>query len=226
MWSKYQQAILWIVTYSPLIFVMIFRFIAGNKYFGLDEWLLQRSWINKESIFVSYLSAEVYFVIAILIYTFLSYKYTIKWFMSGFEERIRPGEDGQDMYIRKAERLSANDYSFFLLTLLIPLVSLDHSSVINLAVSVIIIFFVITIYVKTDAISVCPLLFFSGRSVFKGVISLGEREQELNDSSLRKNVVFIMMKDRITFNGKVRGERLVNDVYYLTNNQIDSEYNE
>ncbi|MED2974248.1 hypothetical protein P4361_18625 [Fictibacillus sp. B-59209] len=223
MWSKFQQAILWIITYSPLVIVMVFRFIAGNKYFGLDEWLINQPWVSKDSIFVSYLSAEVYFVIATLIYTYFSYKYTIKWFMSGFEERIRTGEDGQDMYIRKAERLSANDYSFFLLTLLIPLVSLDHSSVINLAVSVIIIFFVIAIYVKTDAISVCPLLFFSGRSVFKGVISLGEKEQESNDSSLRKDVIFIMMKNKITFNRKVRGERLVNDVYYLTNNEIDND---
>lgn len=223
MWSKFQQAILWIITYSPLVIVMVFRFIAGNEYFGLDKWFVNLPWVREDSIFVSYLSAEVYFVIVTLVYTYFSYKYTIKMFMSGFEERIRIGEDGQDLYIRKAERLSANDYSFFLLTLLIPLVSLDHSSVINLAVSMIIIFFVITIYVKTDAISVCPLLFFSGRSVFKGVISLGEKEQESKDSSLRKDVIFIIMKDKITFDRRVRGERLVDNVYYLTNNEIDND---
>lgn len=221
MWSKSQQAILWIITYSPLVIVMVFRFIAGNKYFGWDEWFVSKEWVNRDSIFVSYLSVEFYFVIATIIYTYISYKLTIKWFLAGFEKRIRPGEEGEDIYIRKAEKLSANDYSFFLLTLLIPLVSLDHSSVINLAVSLIIIFFVISIYVKTDAISVCPLLFFSGRSVFKGVISLGTKEEEQGDPTLRKAVVFIMMKDKITFTQKVRGERLVNDVYYLTNNDAD-----
>ncbi len=219
MWSKLQQALLWIITYSPLVIVMIFRFIAGNKYFGFDKWLVNQSWIAKDHILISYFSAEFFFVITLIIYTYFSYRYTIKWFMAGFEERIRVGQDGQNMYIRKAEKLSANDYSFFLLTLLIPLISLDHSSIINLAVSLIIIGFVISIYVKTDAISVCPLLFFSGRSVYKGVISFGEKEQEGEDSSLRKDVIFIMMKDKITFNQKVRGEKLVNDVYYLTNNE-------
>lgn len=218
MWSKLQQTILWLITYSPLIFIMIFRFIVGNKYFGIDKWILNISWIDKESVFVSNLSAEIFFVIFIIIYTYVSYRYTIKWFMSGFENRIKPGKDGKDMYIRKAERLSANDYSFFLLTLLLPLVSLDHSSVINLAVSILIILFVIKIYVNTDAISFCPLIFFSGRNVYKGVISLGEKEEEANDGSLRKQVIFIIQKDKITFNRKVRGEKLVNDVYYLTSN--------
>ncbi|NBJ71097.1 hypothetical protein D1839_16715 [Roseburia sp. 1XD42-34] len=34
-----------------------------------------------------------------------------------------------------------------------------------------------SIYVKTEAISVCPLFYFLGRKVFKGIISTGTKEQ-------------------------------------------------
>lgn len=218
MWSKYQQRLLWILTYSPLIIVMIYRFIAGNNFFGFDQWLKTKSWISLESIFVSYMALELYFVIFILIYTYLVYKFAILWFLSGYETRIVQGQDGENYYIRKAEKLSANDYSFFLLTLLLPLISLDHSSITNLVVSLMIIFFVISIYVNTDAISVCPILFFSGRKIYKGVISTGERHEEVDNPVLRKEVVFMIKKDQIAFDRKVRGVSLVNGFYYLTNN--------
>lgn len=221
MWSKYQQRVLWILTYSPLIIVMIYRFIAGNNFFGLDQWLRTKSWLSKESIFVSYMALDVYFILFVLTYTYLIYTFAIKWFLAGYENRISQGQDGQNYYIRKAEKLSANDYSFFLLTLLLPLISLDHSSIINLVVSLMIIFFVISIYVNTDAISVCPILFFSGRKIYKGVISSGEKNEEVSNPALRKEVVFMIKKDRITFDKKVRGESLVNGFYYLTNSNIE-----
>lgn len=216
MWSKFQQRVLWILTYSPLIIVMIYRFIAGNEFFGIDNWIQTFKWVSIESIFVSYMALEVYFVIFILLYTFTIYKLAIKWFLAGYESRIAQGQDGEDYYIRKAEKLSANDYSFFLLTLLLPLISLDHSSITNLVVSLLIIFFVIAIYVNTDAISVCPILFFSGRKVYKGIISAGEKQEEVENPSLRKEVVFMIKKENISFDRKVRGERLVNGFYYLT----------
>lgn len=221
MWSKFQQRVLWILTYSPLIIVMIYRFIAGNEFFGIDNWIQTFKWVSIESVFVSYMALEVYFVIFILVYTFTIYKLAIKWFLAGYESRIAQGQDGEDYYIRKAEKLSANDYSFFLLTLLLPLISLDHSSITNLVVSLLIIFFVISIYVNTDAISVCPILFFSGRKIYKGIISTGEKQEEENNPSLRKEVVFMIKKDNISFERKVRGESLVNGFYYLTNNRDD-----
>lgn len=217
MWSKFQQRLLWILTYSPLIIVMIYRFVAGNEFFGIDKWIKTIEWISLESAFVSYMALEVYFVLFILVYTFTIYKLAIKWFIAGYESRVAQGQDGEDYYIRKAEKLSANDYSFFLLTLLLPLISLDHSSIINLVVSLLIIFFVISIYVNTDAISVCPILFFSGRKIYKGVISTGEKQEEKDNPSLRKEVVFMIKKDNISFERKVRGESLVNGFYYLTN---------
>ena len=198
---------------------MIYRFVAGNNFFGMDEWLKKLEWISIENVFVSYMALELYFILFILIYTYTIYKLAIRWFLSGYESRIAQGQDGENYYIRKAEKLSANDYSFFLLTLLLPLISLDHSSLTNLVVSLLIIFFVISIYVNTDAISVCPILFFSGRKIYKGIISTGEKNEENENPSLRKEVVFMIKKDKITFDRKVRGASLVNGFYYLTNNE-------
>lgn len=222
MWSKFEQSVLWIITYSPLVLVMIFRFIAGNKYFGIDEWFENKEWFPEKSIFFGEMAVEVYFVFIILLYTIIVYKLTIKFYLAGCEEKIKPGEAGEAVYIRKAEKLGANDYSFFLLTLLLPLVSLDHSSVINLAVSIMVISFVISIYVRTDAISVCPIIFFSGRRVYKGIISTAEKKEETSNPGHRKEVVFIIKKGKITFSKKVRGASLVNNVYYLTNNNEQS----
>lgn len=113
-----------------------------------------------------------------------------------------------------------NDYSFFLLTLLLPIISIDHSSIVNLAISIIIIAYVIAIYVKTDSISSCPLFFFSGRQIYKGIISQASKEQKKENPFLRKEVIIILKKRNLNLNKKMRGTELVKGVYYLTRNNI------
>lgn len=213
MWGKVEQTILWVVTYIPLILIMTFRFIISNNYIIIDN--IQLSLFNKTIILNSIL-IEILCVLLIVAVSLIIYKATIMYFLSGYEKKIKQGGLGKNFSIRSIKYLSVNDYSFFLLTLLLPLVSLDHSSVVNLAVSIIIIVYVISIYVKTDSISSCPLFFFSGRKVYKGIISLGTKEEEENPS-IRKEVIIIMKKENLNLNDKMRGEKLVNNVYYLTN---------
>ncbi|GAA0366437.1 hypothetical protein [Bacillus horti] len=220
MWGKVEQSILWVVTYTPLVLIMIFRFITSNEFFGLDQQI--RMIFNKDSVFLSNLALEIYFILIALVFTVALYIATIKYYLSGYEKNIKPGKEGNDYFIRKIEKLSANDYSFFLLTLLLPLISLDHSSAINLAVSIMVVIYVIIIYVKTDAISVCPLFFFSGRRVYKGIISTGTKAQELSNPSFRKEVVIVIKRENISLNRTVRGAQLVGNVYYLTDTQQNS----
>ncbi|WP_198134396.1 hypothetical protein [Pontibacillus litoralis] len=164
-------------------------------------------------------------MIITLVISLVLYKITIKYLLSGYERLLVQGGKGEDFFIRDIKVLSANDYSFFLLTLLLPLVSLDHSSFINLSVSLLIIFYVISIYVKTDAISVCPLFFFSGRKVYKGIISTGTKEQEAKDPLLRKEVIIIMKEKNLTLSRKMRGEELVGNVFYLSKIEKKDGYN-
>ncbi|PID20994.1 hypothetical protein CSV61_12290 [Sporosarcina sp. P3] len=212
MWGKAEQTILWVITYIPLILIMIFRFIISNKFIDINQ--IKFSLFNQKFILDSIL-IEILFVFFILLISFVLYKITISYFLSGYEKDLKPGGSGKNYSIREIKYLSVNDYSFFLLTLLLPLISLDHTSAIDLSVSLLIITYVISIYVKTDAISVCPLFFFSGRKVYKGIISEGNQEEENKNPYLRKDVVLILKEKNLRLNEKMRGAELASNVYYL-----------
>jgi|SRR5690625_1408823 len=213
MWSKGEQVLLWIITYIPLILIMVFRFIVSNNFLYINDFVFN---IKNIQFYINPIMIELFFVVFTLVVTFILYKITINYLLSGYEKKLKPGSSGQNYSIRKIEVLSVNDYSFFLLTLLLPLVSLDHSSIINLSVSILIIIYVVSIYVKTDAISVCPLFFFSGRKVYKGIISEGTKEAESKNPLLRKEVIMVLKEENLTLDKKMRGEELVGNVFYLT----------
>jgi hypothetical protein len=202
---------------------MIFRFIVSNGFINLDTYTIP---LFDKNIHLNKVIVEVFFVIITLVISFVLYKITIKYLLSGYERSLVRGGKGEDFSIREIKVLSVNDYSFFLLTLLLPLVSLDHSSFINLSISLLIIFYVISIYVKTDAISVCPLFFFSGRKVYKGIISTGTKEQEAENPLLRKEVIIIMKEKNLTLNRKMRGEELVGNVFYLSKIETKDDNNQ
>jgi len=213
MWSKGEQVLLWIITYIPLVLIMVFRFIVSNNFLYINDFVFN---IKNIQFYINPIMIELFFVVFTLVVTFILYKITINYLLSGYEKKLKPGSSGQNYSIRKIEVLSVNDYSFFLLTLLLPLVSLDHSSIINLSVSILIIIYVVSIYVKTDAISVCPLFFFSGRKVYKGIISEGTKEAESKNPLLRKEVIMVLKEENLTLDKKMRGEELVGNVFYLT----------
>lgn len=167
------------------------------------------------------MALEIYAVVITLGITVPVYKCTIRFLFAKYEEDFKEKNLGYPYSIRKIEKLKANDYSFFLLTLLLPIVSLDHSSLINLIISLLIIICVIVIYVKTDSISSSPILFFSGRKVYKGEISQGTTEEELLNPFLREEVVLIVKQDKLDLNKKFYGDSLVKGVFYLTNRDED-----
>lgn len=213
MWGKVEQTILWTVTYSPLVAIMVLRFISSNDFLNIDDY---RVIVFDKAIWINSMIIEVIFVLIILLISFALYKLTINYLLSGYEKNLKPGNEGKNFSIRKINYLSVNDYSFFLLTLLLPIISLDHSSIINLVVSIVIIICVIAIYVKTDSISSCPLFFFSGRKIYKGIISQGTKEEETINPFLRKEVIIILKQENLTLNNQMRGGELVKNVYYLT----------
>lgn len=213
MWGKAEQTVLWVITYIPLILIMVFRFIDSNDFININQ--IKFKLLSKQVVLDSILT-EILIVVLILFISFILYRITISYFLSGYEKELKPGGRGKNYSIREIKYLSVNDYSFFLLTLLLPLISLDHTSVVDLSVSILIIIYVISIYVKTDAISVCPLFFFSGRKVYKGIISEGNKEEEDQNPYLRKDVVLILKEKNLTLNKKMRGAELANNVYYLT----------
>lgn len=212
MWGKREQVILWMAAYLPLIFIMVYRFIDSNDFFKKTKWA---KWLAK---YIDKTLFDVITIAGIIVISLIIYRLVAMWIFSNYDRRLRAKEIGKNVSVRKYERLSVNDYSFFLMTLLLPLVSLDQASGINLMVTIAIILIVIAIYVKTDFISVCPVFFVSGRQVYKVIISDQSKEAEIADPSIRQEVIIITREKLLNLNNKFRTVKLISNIFYLSSN--------
>ncbi|WCK54744.1 hypothetical protein PP175_01520 [Aneurinibacillus sp. Ricciae_BoGa-3] len=213
MWGKREQTVLWGTAYLPLYLIMIYRFIDSNDFFKKTYLAL---WLSKH---INKVLFDFIIIVLIIIFSLLIYRSVTNWYFKDFEKELTQQGAGATYAVRKYEKLSVNDYSFFLITLLLPLVSLDYASVINLTVSLLIIIVVIAIYVKTDFISVCPLFFTSGRHVFKAIISTSSQEEEAMNPSLKISAIIITKEKNLNLNNKFKAEKLVSNIYYLAVNR-------
>ncbi|EFM09517.1 conserved hypothetical protein [Paenibacillus curdlanolyticus YK9] len=217
MWGKREQVILWTAAYLPLFLIMFYRFVDSNDFFKKTEWATWLAQYIDKTVF------DVFIIAGIIFISLLIYRLVAIWLFSNYDRQLRAKEIGKIVSIRKYERLSVNDYSFFLMTLLLPLVSLDQASGINLMVTVAIVLIVIAIYVKTDFISVCPVFFVSGRQVFKAIISDQSKEAEVADSSIRQEVIIITRDKSLNLNKKFRTVKLIGDIFYLSSNSNNDD---
>lgn len=212
MWGKREQVILWTTAYLPLVLIMVYRFVDSNDYFKKTGWA---TWLAKhldKTVF------DIMIIAMIIVISLIIYRLVADWLFSDYDRQLKDKEIGRNVSVRKYERLSVNDYSFFLMTLLVPLVSIDQASAINLMVTLTIIVIVIAIYVKTDSISVCPVFFMSGRQVYKAIISDQSKEAEAANPSIRKDVIIITSEKSLDLNNKFRTENLISNIFYLSSN--------
>jgi len=217
MWGKREQVILWATAYLPLVLIMVYRFIDSNDFFKQTNWA---TWLAKH---IDKTVFDVIVIAGIIIISLLIYRLVAMWIFSGYDRQLQAREIGMNVSVRKYERLSVNDYSFFLMTLLLPLISIDQASGINLMVTIAIVLIVIAIYVKTDFISVCPVFFVSGRQVYKAIISNQSREAEIADPSIRQEVIVITREKSMNLNNKFRTVKLINNIFYLSANNSEED---
>jgi hypothetical protein len=210
MWGKSEQFILWFTAYVPLMLIMAYRFIDSNNYFKKTKFA---HWLSNH---IDKMLFDLFIIVGIIIVSLFLYRIVTHWFLKDYDGQLKRKEIGQTVAVRKYEKLNVNEYTFFLMSLLLPLVSLDHKSVINLIVSIMIIVIVIVIFIKTDYISVCPLFFTSGRRVYKAVISDQTRQTEAIDPSVRKYVIIITREKDLNLNNKFRVQKLISNIYYLS----------
>ena len=211
MWSKKEPIILWTTAYAPLLMLMLGGFLYRNDLLPqaireerLSQMLGGRLWI-----------AEAGFLLAVLGGSLLLYRLVIVWLLRDIGKKVHSGSGGQNYAVRRFEKLPASDYTFFLMTLLLPRLALDYSSITNFAVSLLMIVFIIAVFVKTDTIATCPLFFVSGYRVFKGTISANSREEEAADPELRREVVLLVRGKDLDLGEKYRGEALKGNVYVV-----------
>ncbi|MEK5165831.1 hypothetical protein NYE69_26275 [Paenibacillus sp. FSL R5-0527] len=217
MWGKREQVILWATAYLPLVLIMVYRFVDSNDFFKKTEWA---KWLAKQ---IDKTVFDVIVIAGIIVLSLLIYRLVAMWLFSDYDRQLKDKEIGKSVWVRKYERLSVNDYSFFLMTLLLPLISIDQTSAINLMVTLAIVVIVIVIYVKTDFISVCPVFFMSGRQVYKAIISDQSKEAETADPSIRKDVIIITREKSLNLNYRFRAVKLINNIFYLSSNSNNDD---
>ncbi|SDM15012.1 hypothetical protein [Sediminibacillus halophilus] len=216
MWRKREQLMLWGTAYLPLILIMTYSFIDGNNWFKNT---FVADFLKK---YISKTLFDVVVIILIIIVSIVLYKLIVRYLFKDYENQLHSSNFGNKFVIRKYEKLSVNDYSFFLVTLLLPLVSLDYSSAANYTVSLFIIFFIVLIYVKTDSVSVCPVFFLSKWYVYRAIMSNNTRQEEQENPFLRKEVYIITLTKTLDLDRAFKAKHLVKNVYYVS--QIDRDY--
>ncbi|MEY8820589.1 hypothetical protein AB7C35_15420 [Bacillus subtilis] len=208
-WGKKEQYYLWYTAYLPLFLIMIYRFIDSLNLFGKNQIVIRILDI------LTKVGLDFVVFTIIIIFSLIMYKLVIRWFFKDLEGQLENKTKGSVYSIRKLKRLSVNDYTFFLMSLLLPLFSLDYESFINLAGSCLFIAVIIIIFVKTEFISVCPLFFITGYEVYEAIISQSSKEDEQNDKSLRIKAIILTKEKFPDLDDKYRAVRLINNIYLI-----------
>ncbi|NGZ74085.1 hypothetical protein [Saccharibacillus alkalitolerans] len=218
MWSKKEPIILWTTAYAPLLMLMIGGFLYRNDLVParlreqrLSELLGGRLWI-----------AEALWLLAVLGGSLLLYRVVVRWLLRDVRQKVDSRSGGSLYSVRRFEKLPAGDYTFFLMTLLLPRLALDYSSMTNFAVSLLMIVFIIAVFVKTETIATCPLFFVSGFQVYKGTISEYTREEEQSEKELRREVVLLVRDKDPDLGEKYRAEQLIGKVYMISRGDTEN----
>ncbi|MED1025944.1 hypothetical protein FTE28_09405 [Bacillus licheniformis] len=209
LWRKKEQYYLWYTAYLPLFLIMVYRFIDGLNLFG--NVMLIKYIINT----LTKYGTDFIVVVCIILFSYVMYRIVIRWLLNKEINNLINGRRGKSFSIRSTEKLSANDYTFFLMSLLLPLFSLDYESFINLIISFLIIVVVVYIYVKTDFISVCPLFYTTGFQVYKAILSEYPKEKEQEDPSVRIKAIIITKSKNPDLDDDYRGIRLISNIYLV-----------
>jgi hypothetical protein len=200
MWGKQAQAVIWFVSYAPVFL------IAAYRYFFEES-------VKSEEIFGMYISENFFHVIFIFILLSISillYYFVPKWIFNNIEKKITDGIKGNEVLIKKSERPSLNDYTFFLLTLILPLITVDFTSIVSLIVCIAVISFIILLLTKIDYVIACPLFFVSNYKVFNVSYVKASDKKEIY---IIKG--FVITKHDDFYNRKFKIVKLIKDVYYL-----------
>lgn len=203
MWGKFEQAVLWIISYIPVLLIALYRHVFEKKV----------SEAESIPLYVYQISDYLFHIIVVIFLLCLSvclYLWAPKIMFKNIERQLMLKEKGQDVIVTKFERPSLNDYTFFLLTLILPLITVDFSSIVSFLVCFAVITFIIVLLIQIDYIIACPLFFVSGYKVWK--VALLEKSE-----SDKKYIIegHIITKENDFFDKEYRIVKLFRNVYFL-----------
>lgn len=136
--NKIKQFLLWLLAYSPIFFIILFR--------ALDD-----LWIY----------SIIFLIISIVIYFFGGNLY-----LKRKKKRISEN-DKKIGTIKTYETLPISEYSYFILTLFMPILFEDINTKLDYTVFVTLLILILFIFTKNDYIIINPLFLFGNFKVYK-----------------------------------------------------------
>ncbi|MFT4415310.1 hypothetical protein ACLM5H_15725 [Fredinandcohnia humi] len=202
MWGKLEQAFIWIISYLPVLLIALYRYFFEKEVSKLSLSLYGHQ-VSNDIIHV--VSIVVLMTISALLYYFVPTKMFKK-----IERQLSSKKKGQTVIIKKFERPTLNDYTFFLLTLILPIITVDFSSTVSLLVCFLVITFSIILLTRVDYIIACPLFFVSSYKVWKvSILETSEKDESYTING------YIITKENDFFNKEFRVSKLIRNVYFL-----------
>lgn len=159
------EIIIWIVSYFPIFLITLYR-----------SWETQNMKIAKNTYLVIkdiHINVSVVSFISIFIVTIVLYRATFYTFFKMIKKTIQKDNSNQKLKIKTLKKLSLNEYSFFILSLMLPFIFETVNSTFDILILISLIFILIFIMVKMKQIIVNPIFLFSGVKILQAEITKG-----------------------------------------------------
>lgn len=168
----------WIVSYSPVFLIIIYNYLIKNEEMNNLE--------------------QVFWFLGIIIITVFLYRVTMKYFITKQNKNIDKNNQNKRLQLKMKKSLSLEQYSFFILSLMLPFVFESTENIFDLLLVLTLVFIIIAIMIKMDQIIVNPIFLFSKIKIYKGEIKKRGNETtqqiafitELSEHELENEIEF------------------------------------
>lgn len=165
--NKIVQYILWLISSTPLFMLFSFRYIFFDKEFLNINYKI----LSRELDFS--IPKPIGFILLIPL-TILLFWGARKAFFKMIKNKIIKSSSNQKIRVYKYDKLSLDEYSFFIMSLMLPFIFEDFNNLYALLTLLILVFIIIAILVKMEKIILNPIFLFSNIKIFRGeIIKIG-----------------------------------------------------
>lgn len=219
MWNKKIQILFWGAAYSPVFIIGLYRFffegVQKGRFLEIDfiKTFYNKNFLSIKTFYRDYPSLTLNIIDCSIITIIIGL--SVLLYIKGptvIFKNIEKEIDINDVTsnVRKFSKLGYNDYMFFLLTLILPLITVDFSKFTNLYICFLVIVFIILLLVNLNYIIACPLLIFSKFKVW--VVDI---ETEIQGETHILENVFVITPEVDLYNKKFIKKQLLPRIYYL-----------
>ncbi|MBC1532070.1 hypothetical protein HCJ02_01815 [Listeria seeligeri] len=153
-----KQFAYWIAAYMPVISLLILKYLRSTYY-------KDGFWMNIKFLKIN-IFGDFFIYLSVCFITILFYWLSAKIFERCKMKEIRDANGEKRIFVREYKPVSINEYSFFILSLLLPFVIEEPSDLLNLLIMLTLIIIIIIIMIKKKQIIINPIFLFSKFKVF------------------------------------------------------------